>query len=186
MRSDFAIIVKKFQRCVKRLTGDDRLRNSVELVLATRGRLSIRRLGESVMLRDCNLMGRSRALKSAACKCPFSTMFFLVLIMGMLHTSAYAQDCLFLNNERVNLRQSVVYENGRLKLRIDGWSSPAEAKGTVDIKSNAPSFNQKIATDVSGSRHFFIKKDTSLCYGTEITANCESTYDTWRCLFSEF
>ena len=139
-----------------------------------------------MLRRDRNLVGHSRARESAAYKYSFSTMFCLVLIMSMLHTSAYAQDCLFLNNERVNLKQSVVYENGRLKLRIDGWSSPSEAKGTVDIKSNAPSFNQKIATDVSGSRHFFIRKDTSLCYGTEITANCESTYDTWRCLFSEF
>jgi hypothetical protein len=104
----------------------------------------------------------------------------------MLSTSAYAQDCLLLNNERVKLKQSVVYENGRLKFRIDGWSSPADAKGMVDIKSNAPSFNQEIATDVSGSRHFFVKKDTTLCYGAEITANCDSYYDTWRCLFSEF
>jgi hypothetical protein len=113
-------------------------------------------------------------------------MFCLVFIVGMAHTSAYAQGCLFLNNERVSLKQSVVYENGRLKLRIDGWSSPAEAKGTVEIKSNAPSFNQAIVTDVSGSRHFFVRRDTSLCYGAEITANCESTNDTWRCLFSEF
>jgi hypothetical protein len=113
-------------------------------------------------------------------------MFCLVLIVGMLRINAYAQDCLFINNERANLKQSAVYENGKLKFRIDGWSSPTEAKGTVDIKSNAPSFNQAIVTDVSGSRHFFVRKDTSLCYGAEITANCESTYNTWRCLFSEF
>jgi hypothetical protein len=106
--------------------------------------------------------------------------------MSMLNTRAYAQDCLLLNNERVILKQSVVYENGKLKIRIDGWSYPAEAKGTVNIKSNASSFNQEIVTDVSGSRHFFVRKDTSLCRGAEITANCESTYDTWRCLFSEF
>ena len=70
----------------------------------------------------------------------------------MLHTSAYAQDCLLLNNERVKLTQSVVYENGKLKFRIDGWMSPVDAQGTVDIKSNAPSFNQTIVTDVSGEK----------------------------------
>ena len=139
-----------------------------------------------MLLRARNLVGHSRAPKSVAYKCSFATMFCLVLIVGMLHTSAYAQDCLFINNERANLKQSVVYENGKLKFRIDGWSSPTEAKGTVDIKSNAPSFNQAIVTDVSGSRHFFVRKDTSLCYGAEITANCESIYNTWRCLFSEF
>ena len=147
----------------------------------------IRRLGEPVMLRsDRNSLIYSRGLKRTAYKRPFSTMLCLILVVGALHTSAYAQDCLFLNNETVKLKQSVVYENGRLKFRIDGWSSPWDTKGTVAIKSNAPSFNQEIVTDVSGSRHFFVRRDTSLCYGAEITANCESTYNTWRCLFSEF
>ena len=139
-----------------------------------------------MLLRDRNLMRHGGTPKSAAYKFPFSTILCLVLVMGVMHTSSYAQDCLFLNNDRVKLKQSVVYENGRLKFRIDGWSSPAEAKGTVDIKSNAPSFNQEIETNVSGSRHFFVRKDTSLCYGAEITANCDSTYNTWRCIFSEF
>jgi hypothetical protein len=139
-----------------------------------------------MLCRDRDLLGYSGALKLDVYKYPLSTMLCLVLVVGILHTSAYAQDCLFLNNETVKLKQSVVYENGRLKFRIDGWSSPWDAKGTVAIKSNAPSFNQEIVTDVSGSRHFFVRKDTSLCYGAEIIANCESTYNTWRCLFSEF
>jgi len=130
----------------------------------------------SVMLRrNCHWVRRRHAaLKSVACKSPFARISCLVLVLVMLHTSAYAQDCLLLNNERVKLTQSVVYENGKLKFRIDGWMSPVDAQGTVDIKSNAPSFNQTIVTDVSGARHFFVKKDTSLCPGAEITADCQS------------
>ena len=121
------------------------------------------------MLRSsCHWVRRRRpALKSAAHKSPFSKIFSLALVLGMLHTSAYAQECLFFNNQRVKLSQSVVYENGKLKFRIDGWSSPADINGTVDIKSNAPSFNQEFETSVSGSRHFFVRKDTSLCLGSE-------------------
>src|SRR5262249_9860311 len=166
-----------------------RPRSFVELLSAKHGCLGFGAMERgSVMLRSsCHWVRRCRpALKSAAHKSPFSKIFSLALVLGMLHSGAYAQECLFFNNDRVKLKESVVYENGRLRFRIDGWSSPADAKGTVDIKSNAPSFNQEIVTDVRGSRHFFVRKDTSLCPGSEVTANCESTYGPWRCLFSEF
>jgi hypothetical protein len=112
---------------------------------------------------------------------------FGIVMVTTLYTEAHAGECLILNNERVWLKQSEVYQNGCLKFRIDDWDSPEGVPGTVDIRSNLPAFNEKLVTDVSGTRHFFIRKDTVFGSRIEVTANCENTYfRRWKCLFSEF
>jgi hypothetical protein len=107
-------------------------------------------------------------------------------IVGVLAVSACpdrtaSANCLKVNNDRPDLVHKQVYENGRLKFRLDAWDIDS-GNGYVDVRSNAPGFNGRNKVD----ERKVVITDTVLCPGVELTMRCRFNSHYFSCLFSQF
>jgi hypothetical protein len=113
---------------------------------------------------------------------------FALCVVGALGVSAYpdraaSANCLERNNVRVSVEHKEVYQNGKLKFRLDAWLNDGRAGGYVNVKSNAPGFHGR--SDLYYGK--VVMTDTDLCPGVELSATCvhdEGRY--YSCLFSEW
>lgn len=97
-------------------------------------------------------------------------------------------------NDSDELKNNLVYTNGKLKLKIDGYSVDSNGSGYINFRSNSNALNvRRTFRGVPGRNSppvVLLSKD--LCPGVEITVECkdasapgyEGAY--WKCLFSEF
>jgi hypothetical protein len=122
-----------------------------------------------------------------------SVITFACLIMIPLK-GAHAQ-CLARNNDRVSLRHTQVYSNGKLSFQLDGWDwDDTIYKGalTVYVRSNDRAFNRIVEPQPSypGANkrddQFNIGDDGTLCPGIHVQAACELSGSVWDCLFTEY
>lgn len=99
--------------------------------------------------------------------------------------TAVGGGCLDKANDSNELYQSEVYNNGKLRLRIDGWSLQ-DGSGTIKLRSNGPTFNG--TANVRRGGFYIIERN--LCPGTEVSLNCKidsySNLVWWKCRVSEF
>jgi hypothetical protein len=119
--------------------------------------------------------------------------------------NATAANCLERNNDHFSLGQGQVYTNGKLKLRINGWTinhsgpltaadvhkmtseeisryAAAAGHNDLDMRSNAAGFNGG-GFDNTGFR---TTDNGNLCPGIELTLVCSLNQSTWSCKVSEF
>jgi hypothetical protein len=96
-------------------------------------------------------------------------------------------NCLERKNDTALLHVDEVYDNGKLKFRIDGFSSEATGIFVIRLRSSAPAFNRVLRNPSVDFR----LRDTDLCLGIEVSLNCVYRYyhdvdEYFECTFSQF
>jgi hypothetical protein len=116
--------------------------------------------------------------------------FVQIAILGMaplLSTGASAR-CLAKQNDSFSLRQSMVHQNGRLKLRFDWWGS-GSGSIPVTLRSNSPAFNGEFsAAKIANYWGLVLVDRHKLCSTVELKLNCamDESEPVWWCTVSEF
>ena len=111
----------------------------------------------------------------------------LILLAPLCH----ALECLESNSGTVIMELSQVYNNGKLKVRID------EAQGYISltkvvVRSNAPGLNRSYYNNDGTKFSNFLGKDNDLCPGVELSMRCHYVVQDalqkvyFECRFSEF
>jgi len=136
-------------------------------------------------------------------RCCVVTCAVLGLFLGS--ENARAGQCLDRNNDNFSMAQGDVYTNGKLKLRINGWTinharaltaadiakmsskeidayASAAGHNDLDMRSNAAGFNGGGFDDTG----FKATDRGNLCSGVELTLVCRLNQSTWSCRVSEY